>query len=198
MSSIYNSDGSISKEFSFQRFMQRYKFLFPIQHPKEEVQYIFQQIAQVDSSKDVFIYSQKDYSKVVFISLLLKLGKYVDIRYTDLFSLTESWLGKNEDISSLTSVRDPYIAVYFSKYDLPNKNHQDVLLYILNRSLRPENSFRWMFYYGQEVDLSSNFPSILSYLKESSIPILHIKPFKYPIHSTPQKFLDSDLSRYFQ
>ncbi|MEG7603081.1 hypothetical protein U2102_14740, partial [Listeria monocytogenes] len=24
-------------EFSFQRFMQRYKFLFPIQHPKEEV-----------------------------------------------------------------------------------------------------------------------------------------------------------------
>lgn len=198
MMNLYNPDGSVTKEFSMHRLQNRYRFLFPIKLGKEELLHVFTPLSDHDPHQDILVVSGTNYAKPTFLGLLLRMQQYIELKYFDLFSLTELWLGKDEEVASISQVTHKHIAISFSHSELPNKNHQDVLLYVLDNQIRPLGSTRWLFFNGSMVELKQLYPAVFAYFNERKFPVVHIPPFTGKRPKTEMKASgDSSLGKYF-
>lgn len=171
---IYNPDGTLSKKFPIQRLIARYPFIFPLKMTKEEFFHVQDYLKDIHPSSDILVTSSRSYDRAVFLSLILKSGKFLDVKHYDLFSLTELWLGKDDDVNSLSNVAYDYLAITAGSQDTPNKNYQNVLSYLLTTVHRSSDSGRWIFYRGHLSSLKERMPAILEAIpKVVSIPPIH-------------------------
>lgn len=191
----YNIDGSLSSFFPFLRLKHKYPYLFPLSISSDGWHSLVAQLEKIDPTKDVLVFGNANLSKPFLLYMILKSEKFIDLRYFTLFSLTELWLGKDDEISSLSKVDYPYMGIVASEADTPNKNYLNVLSYVLSPSTRPSPSCRWVFYSGTYSSFVEKMNPTQTYFEKSQIVFLNIKSYTVPLSSDIQEH--PSLNQYF-
>lgn len=153
-----------SKELKIKRVKTHYPELFPLGISKEELDEVWNEISDIDFTKNQMIFCKKDLLKSVMLYGFLSLEKFVEYDFISLYRLLDIFFDKDENFVSLNQLDKDYLILYGGFGDIRN----DMLHELINQVIEQRvinNKCTWFYYKNSWSIFKSRFGDVAKLLK---------------------------------